>query len=142
MLDLQEQTTKSISSIFSKYLIENKIDDDGDIAIEGLVRMYVRVLPEKSILRFISFIHSGALSAIREDQISKFANFVNSGGYTVKYSIMSNDSIICEYGLVMSGMADENFIIKTLKHFEKEVLNTKNMASKYELIKKIINKDD
>jgi len=138
MLDLHEQSTGTISNILTKYLIEHKIDKDGDIAIDSPIRTYIKVIPEKGVLRFMSFIHKEAISSFGDDAKNKFVKFVNSGSYTVKYSLMSNGSIICEYGIVMSGMADENFIIKCLKNFEKEVLSTKNMSSNQILIKNII----
>lgn len=142
MLDLQEQTTETISSILNKYLIDHKIDNDGDIAIESPVRLYVRVLSDNKILRFMSFIHQESLTPMNEGNLNKFVTFINGGGYTVKYSLMPNKTIICEYGLVLGGMVDENFIIKSLKNFEKEVSKARGMALNYELIKSIINKND
>lgn len=145
MIELNEQTNKSISEILKRYIIENKIDDDGDIFVESASRVYIRVEKDKGILRFFSFIQPSSLETVSLETIDKYINFINSGSYTVKYSRLKDDDkrspLICEYGLVLDGFVDDSFLIKTLRRVEKEIISAKNLAINYDSLMEEIKKN-
>lgn len=136
MIELNEQTNESISNILKKYIIENNIDDDGDIFVESAARIYIRVDKEKGMLRFFSFIQPAVLESVSLETIDKYINFINMGSYTVKYSRLKDEDkkspLICEYGLILDGFVDDSFLIKTLRKIEKEIISAKNLATKYD----------
>lgn len=145
MIELSEQTNESISNILKRYIIENKIDDDGDIFVDSPARVYMRVEKEKGILRFFSFIQPISLERISLETIDAYINFINTGSYTVKYSRLRNEDkkspLMCEYGLILDGFIDDSFLIKTLRKFEKEIINAKNLAINYDSLMEEINKN-
>jgi len=145
MIELSEQTNESISDILKRYIIENKIDDDGDIFVDSAARVYMRVEKEKGILRFFSFIQPISLENISLETIDTYINFINTGSYTVKYSRLKAEDkrspLICDYGLILDGFIDDSFLIKTLRKVEKEIISAKNLAINYDSLMEEINKN-
>lgn len=133
MLDLENIDNEKVVEILNKYFIENKIDKDNDIFIESPIRMYINADKERGALRFYAFIHSKNLikNEDLESKIPGFVNYINKSSRTLKYATLTNEtlSIMAEYGIILKGNVDDEFFIRTIKHIEKEVENTKSLLS-------------
>ena len=147
MLDLKELNIETISQTLNKYLIDHEIDEDGDIFIESPSRVYISIVDDKRILRIMSFIHGDSLKSIKDQDLNAFIEYLNGGSYTVKYAKLGRfnpseapKSLICEYGMLLLGLIDESFLIRTIKHFEIEISEAKLLAPEFENIKEMLEK--
>ena len=132
MIELKELDGNALSSILEKYLIEHKIDKDGDIALDSDSGLYIRVDKENERIRFFAFIHN--------------LDFINAFSYFVKFSklkpIKERTPLLCESCLVASGTADDVFIIKTIRRIEREISDAKKAVIDFKTTVEEIIKND
>lgn len=146
MIELKELNGKTLSSILDKYLIEHKIDTDGDISIDSDTRLYARVDQESERLRFFAFIHKDSLSTVEDDDFNTYLDFINAVSYFVKFSklkpIKERAPLLCESCLALSGKVDEVFIVKTLRRIEREISDAKKATLNFKItVEELINDD-
>jgi len=138
MINLKDITSELISLKLSKYFIENEVDDEGDIAISDTYRVYIRIMPEDKMLRFYSFISPEQVSGVVEDKFDIFLNYINGANYYVKFSklkIMDNISpLLCEHVMSIEGEVSDEFIIKTIRAIQKEILKSIGVSVKFESV--------
>jgi len=146
MIELKELDGNALSSILEKYLIEHKIDKDGDIALDSDAGLYIRVDEENERIRFFAFIHNSSLAAVEDEDFNVYLDFINAFSYFVKFSklrpIKERSPLLCESCLVTSGTADDVFIIKTIRRIEREISDAKKAVIDFKTTVEEIIKND
>lgn len=129
MINLDNLNNEKIIELLDKYLIDNELEDDGDIFLENPARLYIRVEKDESVIRFMTFISTNILSSEQQKDILKTVNEANQASRTLKYSTISRDeaveAILCEYALSLSGDVDDKFLIKTIRLIERDIIDFK-----------------
>lgn len=138
MIELKEQDNKKISDILNKYLIDNEIDDDGDIVVDSESIIYIKVDNGNELIRMFSFLHLSDLANVQDSDFDSYIDFINSMNYFSKFSKLrpkeKKTPLLCESCLVLFGCIDETFLIKTIKRVEKEISNAKKATVNFKLI--------
>ncbi|NHV87836.1 hypothetical protein G9X53_00530 [Cronobacter dublinensis] len=124
LVNLESLKNEEILEILEKYLIAYDIDEDGDIFLETPARLYLEVNKEKGVLRMYGFIHYKNYP--NKEEIPKFVEQINNGSYTISYTNIDNQSILCEYRLYLLGSISEVGLIKSIRKTENELLRMKD----------------
>lgn len=126
LINLESIDEKRIKKILDEYLIENRIDPDGDVLITKAVRIYIRTDRRIKVLRLFNF--TRLKDDIDESETIKSISEINTASSVLKYSKVNN-SIMTEYGFLLSGYIDKKILIKTIQHMEEEILHIKRLFS-------------
>lgn len=135
--NLSTATIESIKQLLDKYIINNSIDEDGEIRVLGSISLFIAINDDKQVIRFYTIVTTGYLDASEED-IKIFTERSNLASNSVKYSFENKEGgIYSEYGLYKAGTVSEEFFIQTLKGVITEIQEMKFL---FPLMKKIISK--
>lgn len=115
-IDLETIDNEKISEILKSFSIDVFIDTDGDVTTNGKNEIYVKADKDLGALRFFSYIRNIPSS----ESLDKLLSVFNGGSSTVKYQQMTN-SIMIEYGFLLSGVINYKLLISTYTHFVAEV---------------------
>lgn len=122
-LDLKSADNEVVNNVLKKYFIDTVLEKDGDVTIKNKDWIYIKIDKSLKALRIFSFLEVvGGEKKISE--VSNSVDLYNKASSTVKYSMMKN-SIMLEYGFILEGKLDHELLIKTIKHFESEVNDTR-----------------
>lgn len=118
-LDLKSADNEEINNVLKKYFIDSVLEVGGDVTIKDKDWIYIKIDKDLKALRIFSYL-AAPDGEINLDEVSSSVELYNKASSTVKYSMMKN-SVMLEYGFILEGKLEHELLIKTIKHFEKEV---------------------
>ncbi|MBJ9214009.1 hypothetical protein I5481_19235 [Citrobacter freundii] len=123
LVNLEKIEQEDLLKVLDEYLVEYKIDKDGDIFLENPTRLYLELNKDKGVLRMYGFIHYNDYP--NAEHIPAFVERLSKNSYTLNYDIINGKSVICEYAIYLLGSVDDKLIIKSIKKTESEIIKTK-----------------
>lgn len=117
LINLEITDTDDIWRVFSSYYVESELDGGGDIVFEKSERIYAKVDRHFKMLRFFCYVE---VNTLESPDFLKILENVNAASSSVKYSLI-NESVMCEYGIPLSGHIDHKHLLRVLDHFDEEV---------------------
>lgn len=133
-----EINSKKIKDILDKYLIENELDDDGDVVIDEPLRMYIQINEREKVIRIFRFSYLFGLfddiSLETNDveipfdlrfKILDEVNELNTASNFAKH-ILFKKSILSETSVIIDSSINEEGFVRHFKKFQSEIIKLSN----------------
>lgn len=115
-VNLESIDNEKVALILKSFSIDAFVADDGDVTINDHDNIYIKVDRDLGALRFFSYIRDYPSS----NEVDKLVGIFNGGSSTIKYQKMTQ-SIMIEYGILLSGHIDSKLLSSTTTHFINEI---------------------